>query len=153
MGGMLIIYEFKQCMVHKEMQKILNNSDTRFQKIILSINDFHKKKINAREIFINGKLYDIKSISIIGNKIELLAFHDKKEENIFAEIKKAIRNNNEQNSQLPNRLIKLLTLFYVSPIHYYNLSLSEKKENKYPLVCEIILSHKPDISSPPPEFI
>lgn len=69
------------------MQQTLENGHARFQKITLSRTDYEKGKINGHEICLSGKIYDIKTMSIHGDSVELLAINDTDEENILEKIK------------------------------------------------------------------
>ena len=135
------------------MEQALNNEKTSFQKLILSLNEFEKGKINKDEIIFNGSMYDVKSIKILGDSVEMLAINDIKEENIIENIKKLVNANDLQNKDLPNQFVKLLTLVYISPTSNYNFLSQKKRQNIFKPLCEIIISHKSSISSPPPELV
>ncbi len=151
-GGLWLIYKAQQYYVQNEMEESLNNKETIFQNLSLSLNDFQKDKVNDHEVSINGKMYDIKSINIKGNKVELLAVNDIKEESIIEKINRSLNNGDQQNQELPNHIFKILTLFYISPTTGYNFLFQVKRQHILPSFCEIIISHKSGISSPPPRF-
>ena len=149
-GGLWLIYKTEQYCVQNEMEESLNSKETIFQKLSLSLNDFQKDKINDHEISINGKMFDIKSISVKGNKVELLALNDSKEESIIENINKSGNNGDQQNQELPTRLFKLLALFYISPSTDHNFLFYKKQQNILQSLCEIFISYKSGVSSPPP---
>ncbi len=151
-GGLWLVYKAQQYYVRNQMEESLNNKETIFQKLSLSLNDFQKDKINDHEVSINGKMYDIKSISIKKNKVELLAVNDLKEESIIEKINRSLNDGNQQNQELPNHLFKLLTLFYISPATDRNFLFQQKQQNIWQSLYEIIISHEPGISSPPPRL-
>lgn len=152
-GGGLFICKMQQQLVRYKMEQALNNEKTSFQKLILSLNEFEKGKINKDEIIFNGSMYDVKSIKILGDSVEMLAINDIKEENIIENIKKLVNANDLQNKDLPNQFVKLLTLVYISPTSNYNFLSQKKRQNIFKPLCEIIISHKSSISSPPPELV
>ena len=151
-GGGLLIYKIQQYYVQMEMERALNNEETSFQQLTLSFNDFQKGKINAHEISFDGKMYDIRSIKISGDKVELLVINDTKEENIIENIKRSVNPNDQQNKGLPSQFVKLLTLVYVVPATDPDLLLQKKQRHIFVPFCDIIVSHKSDITAPPPKL-
>ena len=134
------------------MQRVVANKATRFQKLTLSLSDYKKAKINSHEISVNGKMYDVKSISMSGDKVELLAINDSREDDIIDALGKSVGGNEKQNKELPGRLARLLTSDYIfpSPIHIF---LPEKnKQNNFYSLRENIISNSIEISSPPPRI-
>ena len=152
MGGVLLIYKIQQYSVQHEMELALNNRETLFQKLTLSLNDLQKSRINAHEIAFNGKMYDVRSINITGDRAELLVINDTKEENIIENIKNSVNTNNQQNKGLPNLLANLFSLLYISPESNYSFLLQEDQQIIFQPLCQIIISHKSDITSPPPKL-
>ena len=152
MGGVLLIYKIQQYSVQHEMELALNNRETLFQKLTLSLGDFQKSRINAHEIVFNGKMYDLRSINISGDKAELLVINDTREENIIENIKNSVNTNNQQNKGLPHLLANLFTLLYIPTVSNLSFLLKEKQQNNFPSFCEYIISHKSDTSSPPPKL-
>ena len=152
-GGGLQIYKIQQYCVQREMEQALNNEGTLFQQLTLSLSDFQKGEINADEISINGKMYDIKSLEIRGDKVELLVINDTREENILEDIKKSINSSNQQNKEHPYHFVKVLTLLYITPVTDNIFLLEKNKQNIFRSPCEIIISYKPGISSPPPRLV
>ena len=134
------------------MNQALNNRETRFQKLILSLNDFQKSRINAHEMYFNGKMYDVKSFKITSDKVELLVINDTKEENILANIKKSADTGTEQNKKLSFRQFNLLNWFYIYPDSGNKFILQKQKIN-YPSFAENALSVINEISTPPPESV
>ncbi len=114
-GGMLFVYKMQQSFVRYEMQQVLNNTETRFQKMRISLSDYKKNKINEAEIRINQKLYDVKSVNMLVDDVELLLINDKEEENILEEIKNFFGQHNQSSSRIPDQLQELLSLDYLSP--------------------------------------
>jgi len=97
------------------MQEALYEQGAELQKLTLTIFEFQKSKINAREIHYKGKMYDFKSAVIKNNKVELLVINDAKEELILDLIKEIFTDTHKQKSKLPNQLSKILTLAYICP--------------------------------------
>ena len=103
-GGMLLIYRIQQSYVQDNMIQSINSSKTQFQEIVLSRSDYQLSRINASEITINNKLYDVKSVNISGDRVNLLVLNDSMEENILAKIAEFTNNSRQPNSVLCNSL-------------------------------------------------
>lgn len=152
-GGIFLIYKTQQIYVQQEMQQALNSEKTQFQKIILSFSDYQKNKINAHEISVKGKMYDVKSITVYSDSLELLVINDSKEKTILEKIKELTALNNGQNYNLPNQLQKLLSLSYLSPNTYSIFFICSLTEHVFLSPALTFISSDLDVSTPPPEFV
>jgi hypothetical protein len=150
-GGILLIYQLRQCQAYGEMSEKLNASGTQFQKISLSLREYQKSKTGARELLIDGKLYDIKSEKISGSTIELLVINDSKEEGIWNEIKSYF-NRSKQNDNFPQQLCQLLLLTYIAPEAEELVFLSPSKTISFTELTVYSESCFFTITSPPPEL-
>lgn len=149
-GGLVLIYKVQQCMVQHEMKSVLNNHETRFQPLTISLS-VYKKNIFGNEIVIDGKLYDVNSIAISGNTVHLQVINDTKEESILEKIKDLISGTTKHN-RLPIRLVQLLSLNYILPHSQYNSALQQISQQNFLPLSTNILSITKDVSSPPPKF-
>ena len=150
---MLIVYKIQQYYVHYEMLENINSYETDFQKITLSFNDYQKSKINENEIEIKGKMYDIKSINILNNKLELLVVNDSKEEQIIQKVKDFFNYSNQPKGKFSKQVSQLLSLNYISPktesfIFWCFLLITIFISSK----ATIIISKDLDIPSLPPKL-
>jgi len=149
-GGILIIYKLQQYYVQDEMMQNLNSYKTQFQKIVLSLSEYQKCKINAREITLHNKLYDVKSVNIFGTRAELLVLNDSREENILIKIAEFTSTTRQQNSVLFNNLRHLLSLSYLPHERYISLFIYPFPIDKsFPVTLHFI-STFPEIPTPPP---
>jgi hypothetical protein len=134
------------------MIQSINNSKTQFQKIVLSLSDYQKCKINASEITINNKLYDVKSVNISGDRVKLLILRDSMEENILVKIAEFTNNTRQPNSVLCNNLNHLLTLNYLPQAGYSNFFIYPSSIDKFILFKLNYISRFPEILTPPPRL-
>ena len=152
-GGILLFYKVQQAIVQGEMERDLDEIGISFQKISLSLKEYRANKINSREISITGKLYDIKSVKILKDKVELVVINDTREERILEDIKQFAETNNRNNRSLPNHCLNLLALFYIPSD---NMKLSHEPAHHLPVVfqnySDAIISHQSGIDSPPPKL-
>ena len=94
------------------MLKALEGNDERIERLVLTKEVYRAAKVNHFEICMEGKMYDIKSVSMQGDTVELLAIHDKDEENILEDIRKLICHSSDKQLPYPKLLNNLLTMYY-----------------------------------------
>lgn len=135
------------------MREALNTKGTRFQKLNISIDDFHQYKINAHEILFDNNLYDIKSVRINGDKVELLVLHDAKEKSILDHIKKTATRSTEHNKKFPNHLLKLISLVYYTQKSDFNTIVLQTPKKSFVFKTKIFLSHTSETPYPPPKLV
>ena len=136
------------------MLSALSGNDERLEKLILTKEVYYASKVNHFEICLDGKMYDIKSVVMQGEIVELLAIHDQEEENILVEIRKLICNSSDKHLPYPQLLNRLLTVFYdqvsLSVIVPEEISLlhcnSSNDDMKLTLGVKVV-------STPPPESL
>jgi hypothetical protein len=135
------------------MLHTIRKKENGFVKLTLTITEFQKNIINPHELSYKGKMYDFKYAVISGNIVELLVINDTKEENILGKIKELTDNTDKQNSDLPNQLVKLLTLTYICPSIENKFIFQELRENNFLLLCENMVSNTNEIPFPPPRLV
>jgi hypothetical protein len=113
-GGMLLMYRIQQFKIQYEMKLVINDSETSFERLILSVSEYRKSQLNSREISYQGNMYDVKSVTITGDVAELLVINDIKEKFLLKEIKDFLRKSNESKKELPDKLQKFLSINYIS---------------------------------------
>jgi len=143
----------QQYYVHYEIKRCFISQKPQLQKIILTLDDYQKCKIGTDEVSINDSMFDVKSISIRGDHVELLVLKDSKEDNILKKIKDFAGRANQPNNGHLNKLQQLFSWNYLSystdehifiyPLSVYNIRLFTLD----------ILSNFPEISTPPPKLV
>jgi hypothetical protein len=149
---MLLIYKAQQFYVQHQMRLVVNDSETSFEKLMLNIDEYRKCRLNSREVSYKGNLYDVKSVNITGDSVELLVINDVKEKFLLKEIKDFLQKSNQSKKELPEQLQKFLSVNYIAPdegriiyipsLHYNIIYHSELD----------IYSDPSDIPSPPPKL-
>ena len=149
-GGLLLIYEVRQCFTQYEMLELINNSKKKQETFLLTPAEFKNKRINNHEIYIDGKLYDIVSKKHSEKNIQILAIHDSEEENIISNIKIAINRHTNQNKALPETITGMNTMLFIDQealcFHFFFLS----KDITYANYSLVLSSPLIDTTSPPP---
>ncbi len=152
-GGLLLVYQMQQFWARREMSQTIQKKETEFLKLNLTASEYQNSKINTHEISINGDLYDVKSITYAGDKLELLVIWDKKEQSIVEKIENSSAKKNQRSKRQRVLLVKQL-LFPPPPLAAQHLCHSAVKQKiSFTWAWEIFISHKSDIPSPPPRWV
>lgn len=151
--GLMLYYQLKQNDVHSRMQEILANPESKFEKLVLSLNNYNKSRIGKHEIYINGIMYDVKSLKYSGDFVLLSVLVDDVESKIINKIKDYFGINSKHNSKIPEQLNKFFTLVYILPSINFTVLSNCQTQNLFYSFSENFLSSKPGILTPPPRSI
>lgn len=146
-----MIFLIMQTSAKYSIQQILNSAETRFEKLVLSHEEFRLARIDDGEIMFDGKMYDLKNVSIHDGFVEVIAYHDKKEDRLIASIESFFGINNEAQKEIPIQVLKLITSVYLLPDNSLQLSAASSKIQDPGPISQIHISFKKDVFSPPPE--
>jgi hypothetical protein len=150
-GGMLLIYKIQQFYVQYEMRMAVNDNETSFEKLVLSKQEYHQSRLNSREIFYKGNMYDVKSLNIKGDVVELLVINDIKEKFLLGEIKDFLRKSNQSKKELPDQLQKFLSINYITADKERSIYIPSFSFNIFHYPDRNLYSDKTDTPSPPPK--
>ena len=131
----------------------LNDPDSKFEILSLSLVEFNNSKVNSHEICYNGEMYDVKSADFKYDHVKLVVLHDKYEKNIIEKIKNYFNSNSKHDTKIPNHLIKLLSSAYDLPSTEFSCRLNEIYQNIFQYFSESLLCPHFEISTPPPRII
>ncbi len=151
-GGMFLIYKMQQYYVQCEMKQSLTNNRTQFLKIIISLRDYQKCKINADEVIIKDKMYDVKSVRLSVNNVELLVINDSKEENILKKMMEYTTSTKHPDTDFLNYLNRLLSVSYLFQETYCNFVIYPSSVDNFLQLTKNIISTFVEIPSPPPKL-
>lgn len=149
---MLIFYQFEQNQIKASMFDLLNDPDSKFEKLTLSLPEYENCKVNSHEIYYNGEMYDVKSADLKVDHVNLVVLHDKHEKNIIEKIKNYFTSNSKHDSKIPNHLVKLISNNYDLPSTDFNYLLNETYQNIYKFFSESLLYPHFEIATPPPRI-
>jgi hypothetical protein len=147
--GMSLIYQIQQFYANEEMEEQLIDSSTHLEKLCVSRNDFNKNKLNDRELFQNGKMYDFKLVGTFGDSVELAVINDVREENIV-ERKKDLVHRSKESNRLLNSLIQLLLLDFIENPQTTPSIFYRNATHSYPQFYAVVILRFSDTLSPPP---
>lgn len=112
-GGLLFLFSIEQSIAQLDMNDNLLNGNCNLKNLTLTKNEYNKYKLNKKELIIDGKMYDVKSLIISDEKINLIVVNDSKEEKILKKIKHFFALNSKSNKNISLKFLKLLSLNYV----------------------------------------
>jgi hypothetical protein len=150
-GGLVVVYKIQQCSVKFQMREAIHNSQSHFESLTLTKEEFQKFKNGDDELSFNGKMYDIKSKTFNGDKVVLLVLNDTKEENIIESIKDFFRPDSKDNKDLPKQLVKLTVSEYTLPQNAYIYNNESLSSFCFSLSQPVYHSLAKEINSPPPQ--
>jgi hypothetical protein len=151
-GGMMFIYQFQQHEISEEVNLELDHGNLFLQTLTIPIGEFQKGRINEREFSRNGKMYDYKISLIHGSTIELLVFHDTKEESVLEKLKALVENTTKPGKDLPIKLRQLLSLTYTIPEMGGSLFTDRATKKMFFSFSDRVITLSCDFPSPPPEL-
>lgn len=152
-GGMLVIYKIMQVHARYEMHEQMMSERTDFQNLRLSIKDYHNSKINAHEISFQGKMYDVKSVRVVNDEVELQVIHDTIEGGILMHINDLVNDSRQPDRKIPNGLLGIVFLLYVpaNTSIFQDIAITFQKNNFNDFTS--LVSSDPEIPSPPPRWV
>ena len=149
---MLLIYKVQQFSVQYKMRLALNESEISFERLILNIDEYRKSRLNSREISYKGNMYDVKSVNITGDSVELLVINDVKEKILLQEIKDFLQKSNQSKKELPDQLQKFLSINYIAADEGRMIYIPSFSSNIFQHPDFNICPDHSDIHSPPPKL-
>ena len=151
-GGLLNLYSLQQKFVQWHMEEELNNPNAEFESIRMLRSEKGRK--NVFEVMWKGRMYDVKNIFFFEDSVSMLALHDTKEETVLHEIEKLICHAEDHNRVLPDLLLKLSSLTYISGVDQTTYFVEQKSFANYPFYLSPTANLiSQDVSSPPPEVV
>lgn len=104
----LILYEaLKVYLIQCEMKNKLEEERTDWCYLKITKEEFTASLIDEHELRLDGKMYDIHSITLEDNFICIKALHDVKEETLLSELEKFLGRNSEQSREALDNLLDI----------------------------------------------
>jgi len=155
--GNLIVFESTRYCIHKEIKNTITQSIPQNKLIAIIIDNKTKKDINFvddNEFLYKGKMYDVVRQQANGDTIIYYCINDNKEEELYANLNKEVKNNMDTNpvknktKQILNKIT--ISLFYedknnTKPDISYNVI--------YPIDYIVCVNHFYDVITPPPKTV
>ena len=143
----------RQKLIEHEMEERLE--DAAVQTIVVNREDVVWLKKN-KEVTVDGKLFDVRSYTITGNKISLSGLFDNEEEELHAQLDNFLHQKNDNSSPLAHLFIKLIfpPLYNTSPSSLFSHNtLQSIARQLFPYQENIIFKKYSSLVGPPPKFV
>jgi hypothetical protein len=145
-GGTLFFYRVQQLWVQYKMAELAES--VAGEEIKLAVGDYQRSKIDDNEILLDGKLYDVREVSITDGIVTLHAVLDEEEGRIIQKITKSAEHGK---NKVQHKLIELLTMAYILPaeqlIYYYQ----EPGQNQFRAFQAYLPKNFKCVDAPPPK--
>jgi hypothetical protein len=152
-GGVLMIYKLELSYAQYNMSIKLESSSATYEVLRMPTIQYKESLIEENEICFNGKMYDIKSVRILSDSIELIAINDVYEEKILEQIKGFIKRLNNSHSEIPVHFKRILLISYIITVASFNFDAPQFVFLNYHHIGTDYLLIMPDTITPPPWLI
>jgi len=148
----MLICILLQLNIQNRIEAILDNPSTKFEKIVLTLEAFQKVRQNEKEILLDGKMYDIKKAVFNANTVELIAYHDSKEESIISLIENFFDCENCR-KDFSHQVLKLLVSVYTFSTQQFEFVQGFFSGTFFNAHTGWYLSFTAETLSPPPDLL
>ena len=132
------------------MRSLLEKTSSQVEHFSVDLDVFNKCRNSENEILIDGTLFDMKAWTQHGQKVELIAIHDKTEELLNKGMNFALRTGMLSNTGFLNKILILFALDYTAPyLHSASTFLNSLKE-LFTFFIAFGYTNTLDILTPPP---
>ncbi len=80
------------------------------ERLVMSLTAYKTSKSGKKEINLAGELYDVQSVTMKGDSVELLVFRDRDEENVLSRIISCASKSTNSGEHFPNPLLQILKI-------------------------------------------
>lgn len=138
----------REIIYHEMMEKLESAS---LHTITIRLADVNWTKKN-KEVMIDGKLFDVKYVEIIDNKINLTGLFDDEETKLEKKISTAFQSNKNQQAPFSQLKLKFIFNFYFNEDHSSDSVSVYQSKKAYPAFNEFAVTNSSAVVSPPPNL-
>lgn len=149
-GGLLLVYKVQQGYIRHHMAELMEERTSRFIELDLSATDYQNARISTSEICYNGKMYDVKDVSIHEGRVILRVMNDAREEDVLQKIRSVSQDKKEQ--ELLEQLMKLFAQVYTPVSIHYAVAIASITQPYYRIYMERPESLPQPTFYPPPRM-
>jgi hypothetical protein len=129
----------------------------RFDTELIQTITISAEKLNwiraGKEVLVDGRLFDVKSLVINGPDVALTGFYDHKEDNLVKHIKELGEQKQDSNRPVNNLTVAFLLLLQFKGPEIFPIQSSWKHVScQFPEYAETLINHSYPAPSPPPKF-
>ena len=151
-SGFYVYYIFQLRQIRTEMREALRSRpDSELEVMTLTQAAFEDALVEADEMKVNGKMYDIARVERDGVNVKIYCVHDEKEDSLFALLQEVIGKPLKDRANMPPVIVHFITLSFLVPgceLIFQNDGIPVVGSSAYRLP-EIIFQNR--IPTPPPE--
>ncbi len=148
--GALVIHQVRQGMIQYKVRRGIRHNEFVLEVLTMSTDGYARSKRPKNEIMVDGKMYDVKSVSTNGDVVTLEVVHDKAEEGVLKKIKDFFTPDKDSSGKIPKHVQQLLSAKYVPPMRQIFSELIFQAATHIYFLHAIGLTIVRDIPSPPP---
>lgn len=117
-GGFYVYYSFRLSDIHREMRAQLRNLPAdQLQQLVLSKKDYDAARVGGDEVRVDGRMYDIARLTVVGDSVHIYCLHDEAEDNLIAFMGEILHRVHTDDEPVNVSVILLFALKFV-PSHF-----------------------------------
>jgi len=152
-GGLVMIGNLHQWLIKAEVWLDLEQEDENMNKIILSLDEFEKSRINTFEFKWKGEMYDFKSHQIQGDSVYLMARKDDDENHVLKCLMHLLRESQGNDQCLLLQFVKWLSIPYTCPDAEWLVFIEHFKPRKNFWYIDRLYFVLTELNTPPPKYL
>lgn len=120
-AGWQLAWTYRQSEARRNAARVMELDQTAFRHVTLHTTQFQKARLNRKEVRLEGKLYDIRTLRIKGDSVCLELYHDHHEEHLLHRLTKLLTaGHNHSDQLLGNWLAKIVGQAFLPalPTHF-----------------------------------
>lgn len=145
-------YIFRLIEIRTEMRDQLKDTPlSELQKLDLTLNRYNQSRVGEDEVKIDGKMYDIATLQVKGDRVVIYALHDSDEDSLLSFLDAIIMRSHRDTEPLPSGLFALAGLQYLPSLFQLvqPIFIIQKGATNY---LDIDSSFHPKLRTPPPRL-
>lgn len=104
--------------IKKDMRAMLQAlPDNQLDFLTLTVEEFNTARVDAHEIKVNGKMYDIARVQLEGDVVQVFCLHDKAEDNLLGFLGTVLNRIQNDTTRPPASIIQFTLLQYI-PVQF-----------------------------------
>ncbi len=132
------------------MREILSYETTKYREFTLTLQEYNARKVSEDELYLGGKLYDVKSATLKDGEVIVFAMQDDEEDNIVSRIKNLLSGDGDED--IPETIVNLLTVDYIIPNTLTFHFSTEIAATFFYSFVDTVFSRSEDTLIPPPRL-
>lgn len=150
-GGLLFYYEVEQAVVHYRQHRALTQHRFVQDVLVMSEDQYLQQREGEDELQVQGRIYDVLAVKKVNSTMYITAVRDKEEEDVLHRIAALVGGLQQQQSTVPDVLMKLLSFVYLLPDVYSVPPLFGSPQQVYAPFTVLLSDRHLSVVPPPPD--